>query len=249
MTCSFILLIFSAAGTTLLFETESNDSDFILAIDVSASMIADDFEPNRLEAAKEAALSFLNYTKGDTKTGLIAFSSTTFVESILTEDEFTLSGKIRDLNVMKGGGTNIGEAVTTSVNLLLNSNNGRSIILLTDGRGNVGLPLEDAVNFALLNLVTIHTIGIGTETGGEIIEGSDVLLKVDEDTLSNIASSTGGKYYNPTTNEEISQAYFEIAGFKNKLISRDLTMPLLLLALLVLTFTWGVLNLRFRTVP
>lgn len=212
-------------------------------------MTADDFEPNRLEAAKEAALSFLNYTGVDTKVGLISFSSTTFVETPLTEDEFTLSEEIRNLNVRKGGGTNLGEAITTGTNLLLNSDKGRSIILLTDGRGNVGLPLEEAINYATLNLVNVHTIGIGTEGGGEIIEGSDVLLKVDEGTLREIADSTGGAFYNATTKEEVNKAYFEIADFKKKLVSKDLSMFLLVLALFILTFTWGMLNMRFRTIP
>ena len=246
---SFIFLIFSAAGTTFVFETESSDSDFVLAIDTSVSMTANDFEPNRLEAAKQAALSFLNYTGGNTKIGLVTFSSATFVESTLTDDYFSLSEKIKNINVRKGGGTNLGEAVTTSSNLLLTSQNGRSIILLTDGRGNVGLPLEEAVTYATLNLATVYTIGIGTEEGGEIINGSDVLLTVDDDTLKQIAEATGGKYYEARTNEDINKAYFEIADFKNKLVSRDLSMPLLVLALFFLTFTWGMLNMRYRTIP
>lgn len=246
---SFVFLIFSAAGTTLIFEAESTDSDFVLAIDVSASMTANDFEPNRLEAAKSAALSFINYTKGDTKKALITFSSTIFVETPLTDDEFTLTEEIKSLNIRKGGGTNIGEAITTGTNLLLNSDKGRAIVLLTDGRGNVGLPLEEAINYAVLNLVSVHTIGVGTEEGGEIIEGSDVLLKVDENTLQEIADSTGGVFYKATTKEEVDQAYSEISDFKKKLISKDLSMVLLILALVTLTFTWGMLNIRFRTIP
>lgn len=249
MVFSFVLLIFSAAGTTFVYEGQGTDSDYVLTIDTSSSMSANDLEPSRIEAAKEAALNFVNYTNADTKFGLITFSSVSVVENGLNDNHDVLKEKISDIGIRSVGGTNLGEAITTSVNLLLNSDKGKTIVLLTDGRGNIGSPLDEAVNYAILNVVTIHTIAVGTLEGGNIINGTDILLKVDEGTLKDIADPTGGMYYKAESKEDLNRAYKEIANLKTKLISRDISLYLLLAALIVLTFTWGILNLRFRTIP
>ena len=248
MIVTFILLILSAAGMTAIFETDASNFDFVLAIDTSASMAATDFQPNRLEAAKVSASEFLNYTGTDAKTGLLTFSSTSFVETQLTSDKNILLDKIEGLNVRKGGGTDIGEAITTGANMLLNSQNGRSLIILTDGQGNIG-QLEEAVNYAINNLVTVHTIAIGTEGGGEIFEGSDVLLKADTSSLEGISKATNGRSYKAENNTELSKSYEEIVALQRKTVSRDLSLYLLIVALMLMTFLWGVLNTKYRTIP
>lgn len=249
MVFSFALLIFSAAGTTFVYEGQGTDSDYVLVIDTSASMSANDMEPSRMEAAKEAALNFVNYTNADTKFGLITFSSVSVVENGLNDNHDVLKEKIASIDVRKVGGTNLGEAITTSVNILLNSDKSRTVVLLTDGRGNIGFPLEEALNYAILNVATIHTIAVGTLEGGSIINATDVLLKIDEDTLKTVADSTGGMYYRAKSKDDLNKAYAEIANLKTKLISKDISLHLLLAALIVLTFTWAALNLRFRTIP
>lgn len=247
MVAVFILFILSAAGMTIIVNTEASNFDYVLALDTSASMAAGDLLPNRLEVAKSAASGFVNASR-DADFGLVSFSSTAFVEQTLTRDTNVIASKLSGIQVRKGGGTDLGEALVTSVNLLQESEDGKAVILLTDGRSNIGLPLQEAVGYAVENLVVVHTIAVGTSAGGQI-EGTDVVLKLDENVLQDIAENTGGSYYEAENPEELSIAYQEIAAISLKNVSRDFSMYLLIAGLMLLTFLWGILNTQFRTLP
>jgi len=114
-------------------------------IDASGSMLADDYTPNRLEAAKKSAIEFVDSLNRGTKVGIISFAGTSFLLQSLTEDVFQVKEAINKISSIKAGGTAIGDSLVLAVNTFKiseNLNKGKSIVLLTDGRNNVGKPFR-----------------------------------------------------------------------------------------------------------
>ncbi|MBL7148219.1 MAG: VWA domain-containing protein [Nanoarchaeota archaeon] len=243
----FLLVIFSVAGVTLWYSGMGSNFDFVLAIDTSSSMLVDDFTPNRIEVAKSSAKEFLSEISSDNKVGVVTFAGTTFIDKELTNDFDEVRYVIDNIGVKKTGGTDLGEAIVTSVNLLLNSDKGKSIILLTDGQSNIGLPTVDAVEYANLKHVTIYTIGIGTEEGGSYI--GEAILKLDEEGLRSIATSTEGNYYKAEDKESLDYAYKEIAHLTETKIKKNLSITFLIIAFILLLMEWLLINTKYRTIP
>ncbi|MBN1156714.1 VWA domain-containing protein [Candidatus Woesearchaeota archaeon] len=242
------VLIFSVADPILWYYGKSTSNNFVLAIDSSSSMLADDFQPNRFVAAKAAAVDFLNNIAVATKVGVVSFAGTSFAELSLTQNIGDAKQRISKLDIQRIGGTDLGEALITSVNVLLPEEKSRTIVLLTDGRSNVGTAVEKGIAYAVENRVIVHTIGIGTEQGGRFLK-IDILSKLDEETLREIAEKTGGNYYKATSEEELQKAYDEIATLTMEKLSLRLQFPLLLLALALIFTEWGLVNTKYRTLP
>ncbi|MEK6835775.1 MAG: VWA domain-containing protein [Nanoarchaeota archaeon] len=243
-----ILLAFALAGTTYWYTGQASNFDFVLAIDASNSMLADDFAPNRLESAKEAAKLFIDTISHTNKIAVTSFSSTVNVNQALTEDFLLAKQVLNDIKTATTGGTALGDAIITSTNLLLQSNRSRAVILLTDGQSNTGSNIEDAIEYANLKLTSIYTIGIGTEEGGVLPE-TDIVLKLDEETLKIISLSTEGAYFKAADKESLKQAYQKIASVTESRIGRNLTLPFMLIALILLIGEWVMFNTKYRTIP
>ena len=143
---ALLLLIFAVSGTTLWYYGETNQNDFVLAIDTSASMTTTDFEPSRLEAAKESAIGFVDSMTSKTEIGLVSFSGTTFIEQLPTSDLYKVKQKINEIDIMISGGTDLSSAIITSTNMLLTSRRGKTIILLTDGSNTAGPFVDDGID-------------------------------------------------------------------------------------------------------
>ena len=244
-----ICIILAAAGTTIWYTGKSSNANYALAIDASSSMMAQDIKPNRLEAAKDAAVYFVDSLKARTEIAVISFSGSSFVEQDLTSDFISVKGAIRGIEVKYVGGTDILDAVVTSIDVLFKGKNLKTIILLTDGQINVGT-VEEITTYARKNAVTIHTIGFGTIIGGNMNIGNiDVYSKLDEDSLKAIAYNTGGTYYEARSKEELMKAYKDITTSTNVRLSFDASATLIFIALLLLIFEWFMLNTRYRTLP
>jgi len=242
-------IILAVSGTVLWYSGLSSGKDFVLAIDTSSSMLAADFEPNRLEVAKISALEFLENIPSKTKVGVVSFSGTAFVALRPTDDFFKIKQAVNSIEVQQVGGTDLGEAIVTSSNLISSEEKENAIILLTDGRDNVGVQPFEAVNYANDNHVNVYTIGVGTEAGG-LLEGTEhVVLTLDETTLKEIASRTNGKYYRAKTVGQLNKAYKEIADVSIQKVSLELTMPLILIALLASLIDWFLINTKHRRIP
>ncbi len=246
-----IFIVLAISGTTLVYSGKSSDLDFVLAIDTSSSMSATDIEPNRLEAAKEAAVDFIDSLGAKTKIGIVTFSGTGFVETSLTDELNRVKTLIRNIKPRAVGGTNLGEAIITSINLLLSSEKARVIILLTDGRSNIGIPLQQAIDYANKNTVLVYTIGVATEEGGIIpgLEDVDALLKLDEKSLIEIATSTGGKYFRAVDKESLINSYKQISSFSIRRISTNLSLLFMITAFSLLFIEWLLSNTKFRILP
>lgn len=193
--------------------------DIVLCMDVSGSMLAQDFEPNRLEAAKAVAANFVDRRPTD-RIGLVIFSGESFTLTPVTTDKNVLKTQI--FNIRSGlleDGTAIGSGLATSVDRLRSSaSKSKVVILLTDGENNGGMiDPNTAKEIAKATGVRVYTIGVGTEgyapvpmqtIGGIVMQREKV--NIDEKLLKQIADETGGKYFRAKDNEGLSNIYSEI---------------------------------------
>jgi Ca-activated chloride channel homolog len=194
--------------------------DIVLCIDVSGSMMAQDFTPNRMEAAKEVAANFAANRPTD-RIGLVIFSGESFTLCPLTTDQQVLSAQIS--NIQSGlleDGTAIGSGLATSVDRLRSSKSkSKVVILLTDGENNGGqIPPLTAKELAKATGVRVYTIGVGTDgfaqTPMQTQSGAVVMqrekVNIDEKLLTQIANETGGQYFRAKDNESLKNIYGEI---------------------------------------
>ena len=245
-----LLLALSAAGTIIWYKGQSSDYNYVLALDASGSMLADDFTPNRFEAAKQAAVLFIDTLKAKAKIGVVSFSGIGFVDYRLSDDKGKLKQIILDLQMRSMHGTAIGDALQTARNMLVLEDKSRSIILLTDGRENVALTeemnkiLEDLKK----NQIIVHVIGVGTEKGG-MLPGIESISTIDEPFLKTITNTTGGTYFRADSNIALTNAYTSLATSTEAMIPVKLQFPFLTAAIILLFIEWALINTRFRSIP
>jgi len=245
-----LLIIFSISGTTIWYVGKAATTDFVIAIDASSSMQAQDMKPNRMEAAKQAATFFIDSVYARTQIGVISFSGSAFVEVELTNDLFKVKQAINGISTRYVGGTDILDAVVTGTDLLFRGKNMKSIIILSDGQINVA-SVEDIVEYAKKNGVVIHTIGIGTEQGAVLpdMQSTEAMSKLDIDSLKSIAYSTGGSFHLSSTEYELANAYRDILKSSTARLSINAAPALIIIAIILLIAEWLLVNTRYRTLP
>lgn len=194
--------------------------DIVLSMDLSASMLSKDFEPNRLEASKSVAMTFVEERPND-RIGVVAYEGEAFTQIPLTTDQRVVMNGIDQLQTgLLEGGTAIGMGLATAVNRLKDSEaESKVIILLTDGVNNAGkIEPMDAAQLAKLNNIRVYTIGVGSigkarspvRKVGNTYQYDWVEVEIDEDILRNIAKSSGGRYFRATNEEKLAGIYREI---------------------------------------
>ena len=200
-------------------QSEGEGVDIVLCIDVSGSMTAQDFSPNRMEAAKNVAIDFVNNRPSD-RIGVVIFAGESFTQCPLTTDHYVLINQIRQVRSgLLEDGTAIGSGLATGVERLKNSKSkSKVIILLTDGVNNGGLiDPSTAKEIAKTFKIKVYTIGVGTNGYaptpvstqlGIVMQNQKVAI--DEKLLQNIAFETGGKYFRATDNNSLENIYKEI---------------------------------------
>ena len=208
--------------------------DIVLAIDISTSMLAQDLQPDRIQAAKQVAGNFITDRPGD-RIGLVAFAGEAFTQSPLTTDQGTLQtllGRLRS-GVVEDG-TAIGNGLATAINRLRESDaKSKVIILLTDGVNNRGeIAPVMAAEIAKEQGIRVYTIGVGSR-GTAPTPAIDMFgnmtfvqakVEIDEKTLQEIADATGGRYFRATDNEKLRAIYDEINRLeKSKVEVADFT--------------------------
>lgn len=238
------LLSLSLAGMQIARTIPATDYSFVIAIDSSRSMEANDFQPNRLEAAKETAVKFVDISPPSTKFSVISFSGNAFIEETITYDKLLIKEALKNIQLSSIGGTDLNEAVITSANLL-KAEDAKAIVLIGDGQINVG-SLEEAIEYANENAVVIYTIGIGSSEGGETSYG---LSKIDEDSLSSLAFNTGGDYFNAQNSEEIQSAMNSILDLKVRRVLIDVSDYLLIVAIILIALSFILTNTKFAEFP
>lgn len=199
--------------------TDGEGIDIVLCIDVSGSMTAQDLTPNRLEAAKNVAVDFVNRRITD-RIGIVIFAGESFTQCPLTTDHGVLVSALQNINFgLLADGTAIGDGLSTGVDRLRTvKSKSKVIVLLTDGVNNSGLiPPDAAKEIAKAYGIKVYTIGVGTEgtTSQRVqtetgIETRNVKVSIDEKLLTQISEETGGRYFRATDNESLSGIYTTI---------------------------------------
>jgi len=248
---ALLFLILSLAGATVWYFGNVDVSDYVLAIDSSGSMLADDFSPNRLGAAKIAAISFIDNLEGQSEIGVVSFSGAALVELRPTKDKSKVKNAINAIEISSLHGTAISDALKTSSNLLAESDKARSIILITDGQENIASKdeLDKIIDFINSKQITVNTIGVATESGGSL-PGLGSVSTIDGETLVFISSSTGGLFIQSEDITDIAEAYsaFTYESSESK-IPIYLRLPFILLTLILLFIEWTLINTKYRTIP
>jgi Ca-activated chloride channel homolog len=266
--CLLILALARPQSQTASEEILSEGIDIILTLDVSGSMRALDFKPkNRLDIAKEVVSEFIKGRKND-RLGLVVFAAKSFTQCPLTLDYGILLNFLDQIKIgtVREDGTAIGMALATSANRLKNSEaKSKIIILLTDGINNTGEidPITAARMCEALK-IRVYTIGAGKE-GQSVILIDDPLFgpqyrpinaELDEKTLGEIASITGGEYFRATDKKALEEIYQKIAEMEQSKIKQlaykqySELFPYLLFPGLGLLLIEGILNnTRFRKLP
>ena len=195
--------------------------DMVLAMDLSGSMLSKDFKPNRLESAKEVAMEFVDSRPFD-RIGVVAYEGEAFTSVPITTDHIVVKNGLDQLDTGQlQGGTAIGTGLATAVNRLKGSEaESKVVVLLTDGENNAGqIEPRDAAQLAELNGIRVYTIGVGTigkaKSPVAILPNGNykydwVDVRIDEATLQEIATATGGRYFRATNEDKLEEIYREI---------------------------------------
>jgi Ca-activated chloride channel family protein len=239
--------------------------DIMISLDISGSMQAMDFKPNRLEAAKDVAINFIKGRPND-RMGLVIFAAESFTQCPLTLDHNVLTNLFRDVRLgMLEDGTAIGMGLATAVNRIKDSEaKSKVIILLSDGENNRGAiaPLQ-AADIAKTFGVRVYTIGVGTVGTAPMPiqtvfgqQTQQVEVRIDEPMLKGIASTTGGQYFRATDKNKLASIYQEIDQLeKNKIKVQEYTkhkeefLPFILIAAFFLLAEIFLKNLVLRILP
>ena len=195
--------------------------DIVMAIDVSASMLAKDLKPNRLEALKNVAADFIKGRPND-RIGLVEYAGESYTKTPITSDKSIVLQSLKNIkyNSIITGGTAIGMGLATAVNRIKDSRaKSKIIILLTDGVNNAGfIDPQTASELALEYGIKTYTIGLGTNgmalspvaLNNGVFQYGRIQVEIDEELLKEIALVTGGKYFRATNNRKLKEIYKEI---------------------------------------
>ena len=246
-------------------ESETQGIDIVMALDVSGSMLAQDLQPDRLQAARKVAAEFITDRSND-NIGLVIFAGESFTQCPLTTDHKVLLNLLNEINFgMIDDGTAIGLGLATSVNRLKDSQSqSKVVILLTDGTNNSGqiAPLT-AADLARSYGIRVYTVGVGTKGMAPTpvntpygIRMQNMPVDIDEETLTEIAAMTGGQYFRAQDTEGLRQVYSEIDEMEKYLISvqnvtrrQELFLPWALAALALILLELLLRRTWLRSIP
>lgn len=219
---ALILIIVATARPRSSSDVERIDTegiDIVMAMDVSTSMLARDFKPDRINASKDIAIEFISQRPTD-RMGIVVFAGESYTQCPLTTDRATLINLMKEVQTgLIEDGTAIGNGLATAVARMMDSDaKSRVVILLTDGVNNRGeiAPLN-AAEIAKTYGIRVYTIGVGKDGMAPYpvmtpwgVDIQNVEVNIDEDLLRQIADETGGRYFRATDNTKLAEIYSEI---------------------------------------
>ena len=221
-TLALVMIVIAIARPRTSSMNEKIDTegiDIVLAMDVSTSMLARDFTPDRISAAKDIAIEFISQRPSD-RMGIVVFAGESYMQCPLTTDRATLINLMKDVQTdLIEDGTAIGNGLATAVGRLSTSDApSRVVILLTDGVNNRGeVAPATAAEIAKTYGIRVYTIGVGANGTAPYpvvtpwgMETRQVKVEIDEDLLKGISATTGGRYFRATDNTKLSEIYAEI---------------------------------------
>ncbi len=246
---SFSVLILAVSGILFSYKADVLGGSFVIALDTSSSMLANDFEPDRITAAKDAIILMLTSMGSRMNAGLVTFAGISMIQNPITDKRDELLSAIEKVKIMRSGGTDLTQAIITSVNVLAGEKNKqKAIILITDGRSTVGSPIEQAIEYAIDQNVVINTVGMATKEGGAFLN-LESLSSLDDVTLKMIANETQGRYFHAGSPQEL------VFKLENALETQktdqevDLSWWFIAAGFLVLFIEWMLSNTKYRSIP
>lgn len=217
--CAIIVAIARPRSSTEVEKIDTEGIDITLAMDVSTSMLARDFTPDRISAAKDIAIEFISQRPSD-RMGIVVFAGESYTQCPLTTDRATLINLMKEVQTdLIEDGTAIGNGLATAVARMKDSDApSRVVILLTDGVNNCGeVAPSTAADIARTFGIRVYTIGVGANGMAPYpvmtpwgVELQQVQVEIDEELLRDIAEKTGGRYFRATDNTKLSEIYAEI---------------------------------------
>lgn len=214
-----IIAIARPRSSSKMDKIDTEGIDIVLAMDVSTSMLARDFTPDRISAAKDIAIEFISQRPSD-RIGIVVFAGESYTQCPLTTDRATLINLMKEIQTgLIDDGTAIGNGLATAVARMQGSDaKSRVVILLTDGVNNRGeITPQTAADIAKTYGIRVYTIGVGANGTAPYpvitpwgVQIQDVEVEIDEDILKGIAETTGGRYFRATDNTKLSEIYSEI---------------------------------------
>lgn len=209
---SLIAMTTAFAGPLDEVEVERERALVVLALDTSASMLAEDVAPDRFTAAKQAVTDFADALPEGFDLALVSFAGTASVVVPATRDASEITRAVQRLDL--AGGTALGDALIASVTAASARPSGvpAAIVMLADGGSTVGAPVEVGVAAAVEAQIPVHTIAYGTLDGVVVSEGRTFEVPVDEPALAEIAEQTDGRAYTAATADELGEVYDSIRG-------------------------------------
>ncbi|MCF6366751.1 MAG: VWA domain-containing protein [Bacteroidales bacterium] len=260
-----LIIILARPQTEKTNEKVTEGIDIVIALDISGSMLAQDFKPNRLEASKDIAVEFITKQEFD-RIGLVVFSGESFTQCPVTLDHAVLINMFKDIKQgLIEDGTAIGYGLATAVNNLKDSKSkSKIVILLTDGENNAGnIDPMTAADLAAKFGIKVYTVGVGKNGFADMpvqtIFGQQlqqVEVKIDEETLKTISKKTDGRYFRATDNNSLKLIYEEINKLEKDKIKEKLEkyrdeefMKFLFPALLLLISEMLLRLFVFRNIP
>lgn len=217
--CLIVIAVARPRSSSQMESIDTEGIDIVLAMDVSTSMLARDFKPDRINAAKDIAIEFIAQRPSD-RMGIVVFAGESYTQCPLTTDRASLINLMKEVQTdLIEDGTAIGNGLATAVARMMDSDApSRVVILLTDGVNNSGevAPLT-AAEIAKTYGVRVYTIGVGANGTAPYpvmtpwgVEVQDVKVEIDEELLKEVAQTTGGRYFRATDNTKLAEIYSEI---------------------------------------
>lgn len=217
--CLIIVAMARPRSSSEIEKIDTEGIDIVLTMDVSTSMLARDFQPDRISAAKDIAIEFIAQRPSD-RMGIVVFAGESYTQCPLTTDRAALINLMKEVQTdLIEDGTAIGNGLATAVARMMDSDaKSRVVILLTDGVNNMGeISPESAAEIARTYGIRVYTIGVGANGMAPYpvmtpwgVEEQQMKVEIDEELLQQIADATGGKYFRATDNTKLSQIYSEI---------------------------------------
>lgn len=217
--CLIIICLARPRSSSEMEKIDTEGVDIVLAMDVSTSMLARDFQPDRISAAKDIAIEFISQRPAD-RMGIVVFAGESYTQCPLTTDRATLINLMKEVQTgLIDDGTAIGNGLATAVARMAESDaKSRIVILLTDGVNNSGeIAPQTAAEIAKTYGIRVYTIGVGANGTAPYpvitpwgVEEQMMKVEIDENLLKGISDATGGRYFRATDNTKLAEIYTEI---------------------------------------
>jgi von Willebrand factor type A domain. len=241
-------LILGISSPVLQYKAQATGSDYVIAIDTSSSMTATDLEPSRLEAAKSVSSTFTSQLSNQTEVGSLGFSGKISDKTQLKDSKQDVKEFISTYDIGSFGGTAIGDAIYTSTNMLMNTDENRTIILITDGVSTTGRSVNESIQYAKQRQVKINAIGIGSLKKDQQRGNSSKIEypNLNSSRLKQISNATDGAYSTVTSRGELEEA---LLNMEETTVDTELSDYLIFLALILFLGEWVLGTTRFDVLP